>query len=70
MDDKTIETIANQLVQAQDNGEPIIPLTESLPSISIEDAYRIQFCLRAIKIKRGDHPIGWKVGATSRAVMR
>ncbi|MBU1208385.1 MAG: fumarylacetoacetate hydrolase family protein [Proteobacteria bacterium] len=69
MDDKTIETIAYQLIQAQDNSEPITPLTESFHSLNIEDAYRIQFCLRGIKIKRGEHPIGWKVGATSRAII-
>jgi len=69
MDERKIEEIASQLLRAQDKAEPILPLTGSYPAISIEDAYRIQFCLLEKRLKRGEKLIGWKVGATSKPVM-
>jgi len=45
MDERKIEEIASQLLQAQDKVQPILPISESHPAISIDDAYRIQFCL-------------------------
>ncbi|MBI5967948.1 MAG: fumarylacetoacetate hydrolase family protein [Deltaproteobacteria bacterium] len=69
IDERKIEEIASQLLQAQNKVEAIPPLTESYPTISIEDAYRIQFCLLEKRLKRGEKLIGWKVGATSKAVM-
>jgi len=69
MDDKTIEAIATQLLQAQEKTQPIPPLTQSYSTISIEDAYRIQFRLLEKKLKKGAQSIGWKAGATSIPVM-
>jgi len=69
IDERKIEEIASQLLRAQNKAEPIAPLTESYPAISIEDAYRIQFCLLEKRLRRGEKLIGWKVGATSKAVM-
>jgi 2-keto-4-pentenoate hydratase len=69
MDDKTIEAIVTQLLQAQEKTQPIPPLTQSYPTITIQDAYRIQFSLLGKKLKRGAQSIGWKAGATGKPVM-
>jgi len=69
MDDKTIEAIATQLLHAQEKTQPIPPLTQSYPTITVKDAYRIQFGLLDKKLKRGAKSIGWKAGATSIPMM-
>jgi 2-keto-4-pentenoate hydratase len=69
MDDKTIEAIVTQLLEAQEKTQPIPPLTQSYPTITIKDAYRIQFSLLGKKLKRGAQSIGWKAGATGKPVM-
>jgi len=69
MDDKTIEAIATQLLHAQEKTQPIPPLTQSYPTITVKDAYRIQFGLLDKKLRRGAKSIGWKAGATSIPMM-
>ncbi|MBP1699325.1 MAG: 2-oxopent-4-enoate hydratase [Deltaproteobacteria bacterium] len=69
MDDKTIEAIVTQLLEAQEKTQPIPPLTQSYPKITIQDAYRIQFSLLEKKLKKGAQSIGWKAGVTGKPVM-
>jgi len=69
MEEKEIETIAHQLLKAHEMGQSIPPITESYPTLGIDDAYQIQFHLLEKKLKKGEKLIGWKVGVTSQAVM-
>ncbi|MCL6632549.1 MAG: fumarylacetoacetate hydrolase family protein [Alicyclobacillus herbarius] len=61
-----IESLADLLWDAEQNGRPIAPLTSEYPDLTQEQAYRIQ--IRNIQRKRtyGDAVVGYKVGLTSR----
>lgn len=69
MDDKTIEAIVTQMLEAREKIQPILPLTQSYSTITIREAYRIQFGLLEKRLRRGAQSIGWKAGATSKPVM-
>jgi 2-keto-4-pentenoate hydratase len=68
---ETVAELAQALYAAEQNREPIAPLTEGYPDMEMEDAYAIQL---AIIHKRtgGDSSriAGWKVGLTSRAMQQ
>jgi 2-keto-4-pentenoate hydratase len=66
---ETRNQIAKALYDAEQNREPIPPLSETHPEIDMEDAYAIQ--LEGIRLRTGGDTskiIGWKVGLTSKAV--
>jgi 2-oxopent-4-enoate/cis-2-oxohex-4-enoate hydratase len=70
MDQQKIQHYGDALYAALVSRQPIAPLTEQSPDISIEDAYRIQ--LRMIEQRLAatkEHIIGKKIGVTSKAVM-
>lgn len=69
MEAKIFHTIAARLLQALDEGKTIPSLEHSVPSLTVEEAYSAQFVLRELKLRRGEKPIGWKVGATNPKVM-
>ena len=57
------------LYQAMRSGEPITPLIQTHPDITIEDAYRISRVMLAQRIERdGERVVGKKIGVTSAAV--
>ncbi|MGE0686557.1 MAG: 2-keto-4-pentenoate hydratase, partial [Dehalococcoidia bacterium] len=66
---ETRNQLAKALYDAEQNREPIPPLSETNPEIDMEDAYAIQ--LEGIRLRTGGDAskiIGWKVGLTSKAV--
>lgn len=68
MDRARIEDIAESLVGALDRHHAMPPLTDGMPSLAIEDAYRISGLVMRERQARGERVIGWKIGFTNRAI--
>ena len=64
-----IESLAERLYQALCQSKPVEPLTDSVPGLTIEDAYFIQRALIQRRVQAGERVIGKKIGVTSAAVM-
>ncbi len=60
-----IQTAVERLIEARSTRRMVAPLSETDPSLTIDHAYAIQEALRAELERRGERPIGWKLGATS-----
>ena len=54
---------------AQRDAETIPPPSLSFGKLSLEEAYEVQACVAAEHLEVGHRQIGWKVGATSFAVL-
>jgi 2-keto-4-pentenoate hydratase len=65
-----IEQAVAALLEAYETGNPISPLTDSWPDLSLDDAYEIQQQQLRHWLDSGDTVIGYKVGLTSRAMQR
>lgn len=68
MEENRIKALADLLLKAEQTGQPIRPITETDPGITVEESYRIQ--LRVIEIKKstGQVVVGKKIGITSQAM--
>jgi 2-keto-4-pentenoate hydratase len=60
-----IRSAVERLIEAQSSSRPLAPLSETQDEFTLEHAYAIQDALRAELERRGQKPIGWKLGATS-----
>ena len=69
MDKAKIEALGDALYQAMVERQPIAPLTEQEPSITIDDAYRISLRMLELREAAGARVVGKKIGVTSKAVM-
>ncbi|WP_028217770.1 fumarylacetoacetate hydrolase family protein [Paraburkholderia oxyphila] len=70
MNEDKIAHYGLELYKALRRAVPVEPLTEREPSLSIEDAYRIQLHTLELRTTRdGERVIGKKIGVTSQAVM-
>jgi 2-oxopent-4-enoate/cis-2-oxohex-4-enoate hydratase len=68
--DINIKALGLSLYESLVNAQPIAPLTEMNPALSIEDAYNIQQALMTLRYDRGgERIIGKKIGVTSQPVM-
>jgi 2-keto-4-pentenoate hydratase len=63
----SIRTAVERLLEARAARRAIPPPSETDPGLTLEQGYAIQDALRAELEKRGERPIGWKVGFTSAA---
>jgi 2-keto-4-pentenoate hydratase len=61
----SIQTALEHLIEAQTNHCLLAPFSETHGDFPLEHAYAVQDALRAELIRRGQRPIGWKLGATS-----
>lgn len=68
MTDEQIHHCGDALYAAWQTRQPIAPLREQVPEISIADAYRIQERFVARRVAAGETIIGKKIGATSKPV--
>ena len=68
MDQKLVQMLASELLQAEDTATPIPPLTDRYPDITIPDAYAIQKAVIDLKTARGETVIGKKIGLTSQGI--
>jgi len=66
---KQYPIIARELFDALAGGQPIAPLTDSYPDMSIDDAYQISLAFLNIRKSENDEKvIGKKIGVTSKPV--
>lgn len=63
----SVQTALERMLDSRSNLRLMAPLSESVDDFSIGNAYGIQDALRADFNRRGERPIGWKLGATSQA---
>lgn len=68
MNDQQIKAHGDALYQALVLREPIAPLTEQAPDLTLDEAYAIQQRMIGHRLASGERVIGKKVGVTSRAV--
>ncbi len=61
----SIQTAVKSLIDARTSRRLLTPLSETYGDLTLEHAYAIQDALRAELDRRGERPIGWKLGATS-----
>ncbi|MCX2748092.1 fumarylacetoacetate hydrolase family protein [Arthrobacter sp. MI7-26] len=64
-DDAELERLAAILRTAEDQRQPVRPLTEQLPGFSVKDAYRVQQLNVIRKVRAGGVVVGQKVGLTA-----
>ena len=57
------------LMAARETGEPVDSLESTYGPLTVEEAYAVQDRMIAERVRAGERIIGWKVGATSQAVM-
>ena len=57
------------LVTAKEKSEPVESLETAFGGLTIEEAYAVQDMIIADRLKKDERIIGWKVGATSQAIM-
>lgn len=58
-----------RLVEARDTVRPVDSLQATFGALTIEQAYGVQDRMIADRLRSGERIIGWKVGATSQAIM-
>ncbi|MBX5466183.1 MAG: 2-keto-4-pentenoate hydratase [Firmicutes bacterium] len=61
---------STRLWEAERTGQPIAPLTEADPSLTVVDAYRIQLGVVERKVAQGEEVVGHKIGLTSKPMQR
>jgi 2-oxopent-4-enoate/cis-2-oxohex-4-enoate hydratase len=69
MDSSQIEKLGSALFAAMGERRTLPPLTNSDPSITIDDAYRISREFLERRLQGGERVVGKKIGVTSRVVM-
>lgn len=70
LDQATIDKLAEHVENAELNRQEILKITDDYPDMDWEDAYAIQYAIRARKVARGTRIAGLKMGLTSRAKMK
>ncbi len=68
LSNEMVKSYAKRLDEAEISRQPIDPLTMTQPDMTLEDAYLIQKSWVDIKLARGRHIVGKKIGLTSRAM--
>jgi 2-oxopent-4-enoate/cis-2-oxohex-4-enoate hydratase len=69
MNESIIKQCAERLYQAIRTVQPIAPLKQQYPDMTIDDAYQISLLLNERRLADGEKIIGKKIGVTSKAVM-
>jgi 2-keto-4-pentenoate hydratase len=68
LEKKVFSDVAQHLNAAAQNLEPIDPLSETYPDMTIDDAYRIQLINVETRVAEGQKVVGKKIGLTSPAM--
>ena len=69
MDTTTHDRYGDELYASLQTREPVEPLTNREPGITIDDAYRIQLRMIQRRLAAGETVVGKKIGVTSKVVM-
>lgn len=62
--------IAAHILDAHDRGRSIDRLSDTYPGFSVTAAYQVSREIVALRVARGERPVGWKIGYTNRAVQQ
>ncbi|HNA04961.1 MAG TPA: 4-oxalocrotonate decarboxylase, partial [Rhodocyclaceae bacterium] len=65
-----IARLAEHLESCELEARDTTKITDDHPTMDMEDAYSVQYAIRARKIARGGRVVGLKAGLTSRAKMK
>ncbi|MFE4430536.1 2-keto-4-pentenoate hydratase [Peribacillus butanolivorans] len=65
-----LEALADKLIEAERSKQPLDPLTQQYPELSVTEAYQIQIKVMEKKRTEGRWVIGKKVGLTSVAMQK
>ncbi len=68
MDESRMKILAEALWKAEQTRQPIGPITETDPGITVDEAYRIQLRVMDMKKSAGQVVVGKKIGLTSLAM--
>lgn len=68
LDHQTHTAIADELHRANRDRTPVPLLTARYPDMVIEDSYAIQKIWAERQVEAGRHPVGHKIGLTSKAM--
>lgn len=68
MDENRIKALADMLLKAEQTRQPMGPITESDPGITVDEAYSIQLRVMELKKAAGQVVVGKKIGLTSLAM--
>jgi 2-oxopent-4-enoate hydratase len=70
LNETQIMELAETLILASEKAQPVAPLTEKQPDISVDEAYRIQLATVERRLSEGRKIIGKKIGLTSPAMQQ
>ena len=70
MDKARIDSLAAQVLRAEETHTPFATPSASGESLTLEDGYRVQFAYAAQRSARGERVVGKKIGATSQAIQQ
>lgn len=63
-----IRKLAHELRRAETSREPIAPITDMVPDLTLQDAYEIQKLNIAARLEAGERVVGHKIGLTAEAM--
>ncbi|TET49515.1 MAG: 2-keto-4-pentenoate hydratase, partial [Dehalococcoidia bacterium] len=67
LDEKQMEQMAKEILQAQKTQKPITNLTDRFPDVTVAEAYDIQMKLVQERLKSGEMIVGRKIGLCAKA---
>ena len=62
------EELAKRILAAADAGKSVKPITAARKEFSLADAYDVSARIAQRRQKRGEAPVGWKIGFTNRTI--
>ena len=68
MSPQQIDSIARELLQAQDRAEPMASIAARHPDFDLDAAYLVAAELMQLRRNRGAQPVGRKIGFTNRSI--
>jgi len=68
MAEKEIRDVAQAILAAADRTSSIAPITDGAADFGLADAYRVSAAVTALRMARGERPVGWKIGFTNRTI--
>ena len=66
--DDDAESLAGRILAAGDTASPIAPITDERPEFELADAYAVSSRVTRRRVRRGERPVGWKIGFTNRTI--
>lgn len=62
------DALASRILAAGDAAASIAPITDADAGFGLRHAYAVALRVTALRVARGEEPIGWKIGFTNRTI--